>query len=175
MPRHICQNILGNYFNEHLQGQRNGFQSGGSMEYWKVLSVTIAGRQEKSLNFDLDDNLLIVFTLKLFLFFLCFSFFQLWPVNSCFRKRYEVNIKYHIFVIVWEISNQISYFCDRMRNIQSNIKYFCDRMRNIQSNIIFLWSYEKCPSANAILITGHLETQRIFLLCLRVLFVTTGL
>ena len=161
MPRHICQNILGNYFNEHLQGQRNGFQSGGSMEYWKVLSVNIAGRQEKSLNFDLDDNLLIVFTLKLFLFFLCFSFFQLWPVNSCFRKRYEVNIKYHIFVIVWEISNQIS--------------YFCDRMRNIQSNIIFLWSYEKYPSANAILITGHLETQRIFLLCLRVLFVTTGL
>ena len=107
------------------------------MEYWKVLSVTIVGRQEKSLNFDLDDNLLIVFTLKLFRFFLCFSFFQLWPVNSCFRKRYEVNIKYHIFVIVWEISNQISYFCDRMRNIQSNIKYFCDRMRNIQVQMLF--------------------------------------
>ena len=124
MPRHICQNTLGNYFNEHLQGQRNGFQSGGSMEYWKVLSVTIVGRQEKSLNFDLDDNLLIVFTLKLFRFFLCFSFFQLWPVNSCFRKRYEVNIKYHIFVIVWEISNQISYFCDRMRSIQVQMLFW---------------------------------------------------
>ena len=29
------------------QGQRNGFQSGGAMEHWKVLSATMVGRQEK--------------------------------------------------------------------------------------------------------------------------------
>ena len=33
------------------QGQRNGFQSGGAMEHWKVLPATMVGRQEKSLNF----------------------------------------------------------------------------------------------------------------------------
>ena len=32
------------------QGQRNGFQSGWAMEHWKVLSATMAGRQEKFLN-----------------------------------------------------------------------------------------------------------------------------
>ena len=32
------------------QGWRNGFQSGGAMEHWKWLSVTMVGRQEKFSN-----------------------------------------------------------------------------------------------------------------------------
>ena len=32
------------------QGRRNGFQSGGAKEHWKVLSATMVGRQEKFLN-----------------------------------------------------------------------------------------------------------------------------
>ena len=38
------------YFNEPSQGRRNGFQSGEAKEYWKVLSVTMVGRQENFLN-----------------------------------------------------------------------------------------------------------------------------
>ena len=38
--------ILTKYF----QGRRIGFQSGGAMEHWKVLSATMVGRQEKCLN-----------------------------------------------------------------------------------------------------------------------------
>ena len=33
-----------------LQGGRNGFQSGGVMEHWKVLSATMVSRQEKFSN-----------------------------------------------------------------------------------------------------------------------------
>ena len=32
------------------QGRRNGFQSGGAMEHWKVLPAIMVGWQEKSLN-----------------------------------------------------------------------------------------------------------------------------
>ena len=34
----------------NYQGRRNGFQSGGAKEHWKVLSATMFGRQEKFLN-----------------------------------------------------------------------------------------------------------------------------
>ena len=33
-----------------VQDRGNGFQSGGAMKQWKVLSVTMVGRQEKFLN-----------------------------------------------------------------------------------------------------------------------------
>ena len=33
-----------------LQGRRNGFQSGGTMEHWKGMSATMVGRQEKFMN-----------------------------------------------------------------------------------------------------------------------------
>ena len=32
------------------QSQRNGFQNGGSIEHWKVLSATMVGKQENILN-----------------------------------------------------------------------------------------------------------------------------
>ena len=32
------------------QDRQNGFQSGGAMEHWQVLSVTMVGRPEKYLN-----------------------------------------------------------------------------------------------------------------------------
>ena len=34
----------------NYQGRRNGFQSGGAKEHWKILSATMIGRQEKCLN-----------------------------------------------------------------------------------------------------------------------------
>ena len=36
--------------NDSEQGRQNGFQSGGAMEHWKVLSATMVGRQEKVSN-----------------------------------------------------------------------------------------------------------------------------
>ena len=33
-----------------MRGRRNGFQSGGVIEHWQVLSATMVGRPEKRLN-----------------------------------------------------------------------------------------------------------------------------
>ena len=70
------------------QDRRNGFQSGGTIEHWKILSTTMVDRQENVLNFRRSRMAKIVtcwpwwqpsnnFYFKTLCFFSCFLFFFL--------------------------------------------------------------------------------------------------
>ena len=70
------------------QDRRNGFQSGGTIEHWKILSTTMVDRQENVLNFRRSRMAKIVtcwpwwqasnsFCFKTLCFFSCFPFFFL--------------------------------------------------------------------------------------------------
>ena len=80
--------LFGKVFLMTLQGRRKGFQSGGAMEHWKVLSATMVGRQEKVLNSWRSRMPKIVtfctwwqafnnFCFETLSFFLCFTLFLL--------------------------------------------------------------------------------------------------